>query len=962
MIENRPKILNLINKLNKNKVDKDVYSTFTESINKKIDDNSSAIDEIANNEVRVELVEQTTKSTINKYIEDGTIANLTIEDNSIETIKYKDESVTEEKIDKNLINELKYVYDKKGNKYIITIDKDGNIVKNRIYEIPTDGLIFDVYMKNGSPYEGISQQTFSKGIAVNETDFYISQYKISEDSFDEFTYIALFDYPIMRSHSGILFSDNFNWNKSLRWQYGDKLNFSGLGVGEFGWNGAGYSYSPSAKITNKIAKNGFMYIGISFKKDGTISAYQDDNYFSLERKEDSLSIIPTIGYWSAHDPYKRICFYNRALTNEELYNIYKAIQSNEFLPIPAPSFKNGLKGLSSPSAYVKTGNSFAHYFETDTSEGNKSINISGIERTWNNIEYSPVSVTEDTSSIEELLWTHIKDELELDDIFACEAYPYPYNIHTTRYNVEYESSNPEIIECIKGVLFAKKIGSATITAKLSNSNLSCSKEISVINKPTIKEDFLYLSENYSDGINSLINESPRAVASAIKSAIYEAARVGYNGIVFPKREYNVRFDDCNEEDIFIQVPSDFIIDFNDSIWNIQEREDIATRGVKLFRFGQRKDKEEGAEGTYGDWEICQNSIIKNLTVYGERYFKTYTQSEMKGDMLALFTACSRNCKLENIYVNGMTGWLTDAQCSGYGYWTGKGDGDNRRGRTIYQDYVSGKLDETGTEVIEDPTGMWYCTPEYLKTGYTYGKDSIKSNEMDKYLFGFMGIVTYGNSGRWYDIYFFDEEKNLISYNPKQFGLEPYQYPENAVYFKVNVPFGEAPTKNSGEDNCVIRLFPYVESEHIVYDNCKFINPQYTSFSMTGGRDCIIRNCICDEGVVSSWKWAIDWEDGWQDMRHNIHYNTIVRGNVVFPGSHHNCILNCFITGNFTVSNDTEDVILVNNIINSGSIQAKTNNSILYNYYNGSLTLKTTEVGINRDSNNEKISDYNTFII
>lgn len=90
MIENRPKILNLINKLNKNKVNKDDY----DNLSAKVDNNTSAIDEIANNEVRTELVKQTTEQTINKYIEDGSIANLTIGDNSIETIKYKDESVT----------------------------------------------------------------------------------------------------------------------------------------------------------------------------------------------------------------------------------------------------------------------------------------------------------------------------------------------------------------------------------------------------------------------------------------------------------------------------------------------------------------------------------------------------------------------------------------------------------------------------------------------------------------------------------------------------------------------------------------------------------------------------------------------------------------------------------------------------------------------------------------------------
>ena len=130
MIENRPKILNLINKLNKNKVNKTDYDNLT----KKVDDNTSAINEVANSEVRVELVKQTTEQTINQYIEDGTMANLTLEDNSIETIKYKDESVTEEKIDKNLINELRYVYDEDGKKYIVKADENGNIVLNRFYE------------------------------------------------------------------------------------------------------------------------------------------------------------------------------------------------------------------------------------------------------------------------------------------------------------------------------------------------------------------------------------------------------------------------------------------------------------------------------------------------------------------------------------------------------------------------------------------------------------------------------------------------------------------------------------------------------------------------------------------------------------------------------------------------------------------------------------------------------------
>ena len=851
-----------------------------------------------------------------------------------------------------------------GTKYSVSVDNDGNVGVERQYEMPTDGLVLNVYVKDGEVYDSVQDGTFSAGTVLSDTDFEISQYKISEESFDEFTYVALFNFQKMKSHSGIMLSENANWNKCMRWQYGNRINLFGLVKNTgYNWNSVGNEFKANIGVINDIvSKNGYMCVAFSFKKDGTISIYQDGVHSLWQQSEEALPFNgPTIGYYLTGEPYQRICFYNRALSDEELYAVSQILKPSEYVPLPSATFKNGLVGLSSPTAFAKIGGNTPYYIDTDASVGEKTKDISGIKRTWENFEYSPIEVTDDVTGIEELLWTHIKDEIEVGDIFACEAYPYPYNIYATKYNVEYESSEPDTIECIKGVLFAKKPGKSTITAKLSNSELSCTKEINVVEKPTITENFLYLSENYSNGINSLINDNPRSVAIAIKMAIQEASEAGYNGIVFPKKEYNVRFDDCDSENIFIQVPSDFIIDFNGSIWNIQERADIATRGVKLFRFGRRKDKEEGTEGTYGDWELCQNSIVRNLVIYGERFFKEYEKSEVKGDQLALFTVAAKNCKLENIYANGMTGWLTDVQCNGYAYWTGKGDGDNRRGRTLYTDYAPGKLNEMGTDVIQDPTGVWYCTPEYLKLGYTYGKDSIKSNEMDKYLFGFMGIVTYGYPGRWYDIYFFDKEKQLISYNPKQFGLEPYQLPENAVYFKVNVPFGEAPTKNSGEDNCVVRMFPYMEAEHIIYDNCRFVNPQYTSFSMTGGRDCIIRNCYCEQGIYADWKWAIDWEDGWQDMRHNIHYKTIAKGNVVFPGSHHNCILDCFITNNFIVSQDTEDVVFVNNVVNGARIQAKTNNSIMYNYYNETWTLTTVNAGVNRESNNEKLSDFNNYI-
>lgn len=940
--------------------------------------------------------EEQINTSVNKYLKKNPVQPTSIDETLTKEGEAADAKVTGEKIEKKVnksgwnaekfigtddngeiveidpssVDIEKLVFKSEdGNKYELFVDENGTLSVERHYEMPKDGLILDLYVKGGSLYDSVSRAEFTQGEVLTEDTFGVSSYqRISEDSYDEFSFIAFYNYVEAKTNSPLLLSDNANFNKSIRIQYGSRYNFNGLVTSSLSWNSAGAAVSTSAKIGNIAANNGYELLAVSFRKDGTVAIYRDPDFYYVNQKSGALPFTkPTLGCWMKNVPaYKRIAFYNRALTDEELYSVSRNLITEAFPPVPSYKFLDGMTGLQPPTAFAKQDGIAPFYVDVDMSSGDHSGNFYGVEKSWTNIDYAPVSVSEDTSYAEELLWTHIKEEIEVDDIFACEAYPYPYDVYTSQYNVEYESSNPDIIKCIKGVLFAITEGKATITAKLSNSSLTCSKEITVVPKKTIVENFLYLSQNYSNGLNSLDSQNPRAVAAAIRGAVSAAVESGYNGIVFPKGDYNVRFDDCDESNVFIQVPSDFIIDFNDSVWYIQEREDIATRAVTVFQFGKRKDKDPEAEGVYGDWELCRNSVVKNLTIYGERCFKTYEKSEVKGDQFARFTAAAKDCKLSNVYIKGMTGWITDAQCSDYAYWTGKGDGDNRRGRTLYTDYVAGKLNETGTEVVEDPTGTWYCTPEYLKTGYVYGKDSIKSNEMDKYLFGFMGIVTYSNPGRWYDIYFFDGDKQLISYNPKQFGLEPYQYPENAVYFKVNVPLGVAPTKNSGEDSCLIRLYPYMEAEHIVYENCRFINPQYTSFSMTGGRDCVIRDCYCEQGLYVDWGWAVDWEDGWQTMRHNIHYRMIAKGNVVFPGSHHNCVLSSFITGNLSVSNDTEDVICINNIIGgSGNFTAKTNNIVMYNRHKGNLnyTVAHDVVGTNREASNEQITEteYNNFV-
>ena len=61
--------------------------TETETIN-------AQLSEIANKGTTTEVLERATKEEINKQIEDGRIANLTIKDYSITSAKYQDNSIT----------------------------------------------------------------------------------------------------------------------------------------------------------------------------------------------------------------------------------------------------------------------------------------------------------------------------------------------------------------------------------------------------------------------------------------------------------------------------------------------------------------------------------------------------------------------------------------------------------------------------------------------------------------------------------------------------------------------------------------------------------------------------------------------------------------------------------------------------------------------------------------------------
>lgn len=84
-----------------------------------------------------------------------------------------EKSIEEKHLSDDLLSEIKqagYIVGQDGNKYKITIDENGKIVPNRIYEIDTNGLLCDIQIINGAVVDTTGNVNTS-GFAVTDDYF-----------------------------------------------------------------------------------------------------------------------------------------------------------------------------------------------------------------------------------------------------------------------------------------------------------------------------------------------------------------------------------------------------------------------------------------------------------------------------------------------------------------------------------------------------------------------------------------------------------------------------------------------------------------------------------------------------------------------------------------------------------------------------------------------------------------------
>lgn len=921
------------------------------------------LEEVQTEGVTAEVVEAKVTSVFEEKLNDGTIANLMIEDNSITNAKYQDGSISEEKLEPQLLDDLKnagFIYGADGNKYKIAIDENGKLVPDRIYEISTEGLLCDIQIVEGAAVDATGNVDTS---AFAVTDDYFSG--------DAALYNAagtnlVGNTPITGSRTIILLGD-FS-NAANLFFCNDETMY---GIRKRGGNPYWYfddfkkQFAPMVYFKNDKTVIGIYPKGILTGRKQIISNLKDfffavsvdsenknvfvghDSYLS-ETAEFTADVteLASIRLYKGNGTdnipkFKRAILYDRALSREEVEELREKVMYLLYADYyNSAKLVQGMTGLGTASAFeMKSLDIIPRWLETPTEEGEQTIEANGESLTFTNVNQEEPTIEDDLSYAEAVYWLNPINSLEIGDMYNIEAMVYPYAIKSNPYNVEYSTSDPAVIECYYGVLIAKSTGTATITAKVSGTEITNTLEIEVTEAEQIVENFFKVSEGFIYEGNQLIGGDGVNTLKAIIGAIEQAAANGYNGVVFPKKEYHIK---PYKAGAHCYIPDNFTVDFNYATLYVDEndychtddgRPDGSVNPYTLFSFGGFKCKdEEGNQIADQYYRSCENSVIRNLNYVGERReMEVYGYGEGDyGEQVKsiVFNLGAYKCKIENINFSDTVGFNIATGMNGFDQWSGTGLDGAVRGCVRYSDFVLGKLDETGLTAAEN--GDWYYT-DFLKLGYNYSDNPTGSKDMKNYKVGKMHTATtYGLGTRWYEIYWFDADKNLIEYRTHQMCLETYKLPENAVYFKINARFPDGAPTASDEGKVdvphVIRVFPSIDPDRCMMKNCTFLNPHASAISMTGGTNFVLRDIFAENGNSPLGIWSIDYEDGWQCMRHNVNYNIICTGLFTQPGGHNTATVSSLIDTARSL-HDTEAVKYINCAISTLQISPKTNDLI-----------------------------------
>ena len=653
-----------------------------------------------------------------------------------------------------------------------------------------------------------------------------------------------------------------------------------FGGGQIGTN---FILRPSLNYNKRVMDGGESYWCLAFDKNQSTYAMQiNDDYVEKAHWSNFINKTFTL---SAEHQFKEFVVYSERLAKEEMANHFDGneISLGADTNTIVGRVNNGITGLGSAFAFTKAGQyGIPEWYDTATEAGDYSVN-DGNAMTLNYTisDYVEPDLGIDHSKYESVHIIKKPATLPMGYKYALSAVPYPFNVNhdgaSDQYDVSWESSDETIALVIDGMIIPQKTGIVTITATLRGTEISDSCEIKIVNRQVANDISVKISENYISKNGNSFSESDYVMTTnAIYDAITEAYEHGYNHIIFPEMDFYAVPTDTE-----YHIPSGMTVEFPEgSAFHMMPSEKAKTEGYTYFRMGwgwwscdiptEKASVEKDEDGNVLAY-YCRDAHLIIDKYYGEFYKEGATTSE-------LYSGANQNswdCKLLSIGKRAeyCSVEVREANCP-TGFFIimgGKGNAElvnGESGSVAADEFVSGRLNDIG-ELEENPD--WISTQNY----YSISKAANGMDTMHEYYIGDWEHNVVTATQRLYDVFWYDEDYNLLDVGRWQYIDEGYSNkPDNAAYFKLSIQQSELP---AGTDEYV-RLCPDESSRFCEIKNTNVINSATGLASVIGATEaCWIHdNYVSGDGLLYGGGRSLDLEDGWLGMRGTIIERNIFR--------------------------------------------------------------------------------------
>lgn len=235
----------------------------------------------------------------------------------------------------------------------------------------------------------------------------------------------------------------------------------------------------------------------------------------------------------------------------------------------------------------------------------------------------------------------------------------------------------------------------------------------------------------------------------------------------------------------------------------------------------------------------------NAKVYADNYYGgTYhLEQERSFDIIGGKNITVKNCEFS--YSAGFNFCLA--------YSIATVDGKDTRRAFKLTNVEQGGITDTGENDATDTSTSHFRSIDFISLG------NMKNNFGLGNMQGYQGYLYM--SSRLYNIYFYDADKNFISCQKWCVQYQTYYLPENAVYAKIMFFQASAPTSAEADFGGIAHLYSARNPQNVKIQNCIFKENVSTAISPQGGKNVLIENCYFENNGSIDPSSTIDWEDG-----------------------------------------------------------------------------------------------------